>query len=195
MKDFGHFTSHSEIVELPPQQIGVDESGQPIFGKPQKQPVLVFRDEQGTDWFDLAKEFPHSFYIAVDNDGRIYSMETDFQSSQIAGHLIGIDSDFGFTRGPGGTVYGKLWNGTAIVEPPKESALIVLPAVTLWERLTSVEADQVGAVMETQPFRTRQIFLTANTFRSDHELWPLLVQVATELFGKQRATDLLAPPP
>ncbi|MRN67867.1 hypothetical protein [Brucella sp. 10RB9213] len=120
MKDFGQFTQHTEIVELPPQQIGVDEDGEPIFGKPQMQPVLVFRDASGIDWFDLAREFHHPFYIAVDEDGRVYSMEADFQSSQIAGHLIGIDSDYGYTRGPGGTVYGKLWNGTAIVEPEPE---------------------------------------------------------------------------
>lgn len=194
MRDFGKFTADTEIIELPPLPTGVSEDGDPIFGEPRKQPILIFRDKNGNDWFDLAKKFPHPFYIAVDDDGRIYSMETDFQSSQIAGHLIGIDSNYGFTRGPGGTVYGKIWNGTAIVEPPKEPELIVIPAVTLWERLTEAEAEQVDAAMATQPFRTRQIFLTANTFRSDHELWLLLVQVATELFGEQRAAELLAPP-
>lgn len=68
----------------------------------------------------------------------------------------------------------------------------VIPAVTLWERLTEAEAEQVNAVMATQPFRTRQIFLTANTFRSDHELWPLLQQMAIDLFGEVRASELLA---
>jgi len=67
----------------------------------------------------------------------------------------------------------------------------VLPSVTLWERMSPSEAEQVEAAMATQPFRTRQIFLTANTFRSDHELWPLLVQMATELFGEERAAELL----
>ncbi len=67
----------------------------------------------------------------------------------------------------------------------------VLPSVTLWERMTDDEAEQVNAAMATQPFRTRQIFLTANTFRSDHELWPLLVQMATDLFGEDRAAGLL----
>lgn len=69
----------------------------------------------------------------------------------------------------------------------------ILPAVTLWERLTEAEAEQVNAAMATQPFRTRQIFLTANTFRSDHELWPLLEQMATDLFGEERAAELLSP--
>lgn len=79
-----------------------------------------------------------------------------------------------------------------IPETSPVSAVTVLPAVTLWERLTETEAEQVNAAMATQPFRTRQIFMTANTFRSDHELWPLLVQIATDLFGGGRAAELLA---
>lgn len=178
MKDFGKFTAHHEKVDVE----GISNS------------ILIFRDTNGVDWFDLAKEFPHPFYIAVHDDGRIYSMEPDFQSSQIAGHLIGIDSDFGYTRGHGGTVYGKIWNGAAIVEPDPEPLVTIVPSVTLWERMTDEEAEQVEAAMSTQPFRTRQIFMTAITFRSDHELWPLLEQMATELFGEMRATELLASP-
>lgn len=78
------------------------------------------------------------------------------------------------------------------IDPPEP--VTILPSVTLWERLTELEAEQVNAAMATQPFRTRQIFLTANTFRSDHELWPLLVQMATDLFGEARAGELLANP-
>ncbi|WP_244980355.1 hypothetical protein [Brucella anthropi] len=92
-----------------------------------------------------------------------------------------------------------LWqspDGTLTTPPPPEPvespSVVVIPSVSLWERLTEAEAEQVNAVMATQPFRTRQIFLTANTFRSDHELWPLLVQMATELFGEDRAAELLA---
>lgn len=90
-----------------------------------------------------------------------------------------------------------LWqspDGTLTTPPPPEPvespSVVVIPSVSLWERLTEAEAEQVNAVMATQPFRTRQIFLTANTFRSDHELWPLLVQMATELFGEDRAAEL-----
>ncbi|MBA8843685.1 hypothetical protein FHW02_001737 [Ochrobactrum sp. RH1CCR137] len=87
----------------------------------------------------------------------------------------------------------RRWVNGAVVEytPPAIPVVTVLPSVTLWERLTESEAEQVNAAMATQPFRTRQIFLTANTFRSDHELWPLLVQMATELFGEERAAELL----
>lgn len=72
-----------------------------------------------------------------------------------------------------------------------EPVVTVLPAVTLWERLTEDEADLVNEAMATQPVRTQRIFTTANTFRSDHELWPLLEQMATELFGENRAAELL----
>lgn len=78
--------------------------------------------------------------------------------------------------------------------PEPEPVVTVLPAVTLWERLTEDEADQVNDAMATQPVRTRRIFTTANMFRSDHELWPLLEQMATELFGEYRAAELLADP-
>lgn len=90
----------------------------------------------------------------------------------------------------------RRWENGEVVEytPPAVEPVTILPAVTLWERMTDAEAEQVNAAMATQPFRTRQIFLTANTFRSDHELWPLLVQMATDLFGEERAAELLTDP-
>lgn len=80
------------------------------------------------------------------------------------------------------------------VPEPEAPTVISIPAVTLWERMTEAEGEQVESVMQTQPFRIRQIFTTAQSYRSDHELWPLLQQVATELFGAQRAGELLAQP-
>jgi len=75
----------------------------------------------------------------------------------------------------------------------------VLYAVDFWTRLdggadgNSGEVAQVLAAMEQQPIKTRKIFDTANSFRSDHELWPLLNQLATNLFGEERAAQILAP--
>ncbi|TRB03492.1 hypothetical protein EXN61_21770 [Agrobacterium tumefaciens] len=69
----------------------------------------------------------------------------------------------------------------------------VVYSVDLWSRMTDAEADQVGAKMEQQPFRIRKIFETANSYRSDHDLWPLLQQIATTLFGAERAGEILAP--
>lgn len=78
------------------------------------------------------------------------------------------------------------------VEPTPEMVKVLYP-VHLWERMTQTEADAVGAVMAEQDFRTRKIFESASSYRSDHELWPLLQQIATQLFGAQRAAEILAP--
>ncbi|WP_273773271.1 hypothetical protein [Brucella intermedia] len=59
------------------------------------------------------------------------------------------------------------------------------------EDIIPSDAIEVNEAMASQPVRTQRIFTTANTFRSDHELWPLLVQMATDLFGEERAAGLL----
>lgn len=76
---------------------------------------------------------------------------------------------------------------------PIPEPVTVVYAVDLWSRMTNAEADQVGAEMEAQPFRIRKIFETANSYRADHELWALLQQIATTLFGAERAAEILAP--
>ncbi|MCH4542710.1 hypothetical protein [Ochrobactrum sp. A-1] len=122
MKNFGKMTAALEPIILKGPQIGVNEDGSPVFAPDQQYNVLFFRNEDGVDIVDLAKEFPHQFYIAVDASGAIISMTNDIEQSQIAGvDIIGIDSDFGFTYGPGGNVYGKIWDGAAIVEPSPSS--------------------------------------------------------------------------
>lgn len=75
---------------------------------------------------------------------------------------------------------------------PLPDPVTIVPSVKLWERMTDAEAEQVEVAMASQPFRTRQIFMTAQTFRSDHELWSLLEGMATTLFGEERAGELLA---
>ncbi|WP_262525308.1 hypothetical protein [Agrobacterium tumefaciens] len=90
------------------------------------------------------------------------------------------------------------WEALGNVIPPfmpteEPESVVIVNNVDLWSRMTNVEADQVGAAMEEQTFRVRKIFESASTFRSDHELWPLLQQVATTLFGAERAAQILAP--
>lgn len=85
-----------------------------------------------------------------------------------------------------------LFNASMQGETPPEMVTVVY-AVHLWERMTKPEADQVGAAMEQQDFRTRMIFSTASSYRSDHEMWPLLDQIATTLFGAERAAQILTP--
>jgi len=77
--------------------------------------------------------------------------------------------------------------------PVVPDPVTVVYSVDLWTRMTNAEADQVGAAMDQQPFRVRRIFESANSYRSDHELWQLLVQIATDLFGAGRAAQILAP--
>lgn len=87
-------------------------------------------------------------------------------------------------------------NGEWVYTQPalEPEPVIIIPAVTLWERMTDDEAVKVDEAMAAQPVRARQIFLTAKTFRSDHELWPILTQLATQLFSAERAAALLKPP-
>ncbi|GEM_PF-987522 len=92
----------------------------------------------------------------------------------------------------------RRWVDGEVVEyvPPSveiPEPVTVVNSVDLWSRMTDEEADQVGAAMDNQPFRVRKIFESANTYRSDHELWPLLQQIVTTLFGEDRAGEILAP--
>lgn len=76
-------------------------------------------------------------------------------------------------------------------EPGPEPVTIVYP-VDLWSRLTDAEADAVETAMTTQSVRIQNIFRAASSYRSDHELWPLLETVVVGLFGAQRAAEILA---
>ncbi|WP_242220095.1 hypothetical protein [Shinella zoogloeoides] len=91
---------------------------------------------------------------------------------------------------PGYTYDGETWAAPPIPGPP-EPVSIVYP-VDLWSRMTDAEADAVVQAMTTQPVRIQNIFRAASSYRSDHELWPLLVSVATSLFGSERAAEILA---
>lgn len=78
------------------------------------------------------------------------------------------------------------------IDPARVSPEVkVLYPVDLWSRLTNDEADQVEAAMAMQPVRIQNIFRAASSYRSDHELWPLLETVANNLFGAERASAIL----
>lgn len=70
--------------------------------------------------------------------------------------------------------------------------IVTVYAVDLWSRLSEDEADQVEAAMATRSARIQNIFRAANSYRSDHELWPLLVSTTETLFGVERAAEILA---
>ena len=70
--------------------------------------------------------------------------------------------------------------------------LTVIYPADLWSRMTDAEAEAVEAAMATQTVRAQNIFKLASSYRSDHELWPLLTRMATDLFGVTRAAEILA---
>lgn len=80
------------------------------------------------------------------------------------------------------------------IAPSFQSPVVstVLYPVDLWSRLTNIEAEHVEAAMATQPVRIQNIFKAASSYRSDHELWPLLQTIAVDLFGQARAAEILA---
>lgn len=178
MKDFGKFTAHNESIDI---------GGGEMVG------IIIFRDANGIDWFELAAQFPHPWYICVSDEMRIQSMESSHENSQIAGHLIGIDSDFGYTRGPGGTVYGKIWNGAAIVEPEPEAEpipdnisrrqffqqLAVMEIITRGDALAALQGGTIPAPLqaiidqlptEDHKFDAQMFVIGAQTFDRLHWL-------------------------
>ena len=92
----------------------------------------------------------------------------------------------------------RRWSDGTVVtfEPPAtepdEHVAIVFPA-DLWRRATDEEAEAIDHAMGAQPLRIRRIFTSALEYRSDDDMWPLLMGAATQLFGEERAAELLAP--
>lgn len=115
MKNFGKLTASKEEITLG-EDIKDDKGN--IVQRAATLAIYVLKDKDGVEWHELAKRYPHKFYIAVDDNKHIISMADDPEQSQIAGFdIIGIDGNYGETFGPGGSVYGKLWDGEKIVAP------------------------------------------------------------------------------
>ena len=115
MKNFGKLTASKEEITLG-EDIKDDKGN--IVQRAATLAIYVLKDKDGVEWHELAKRYPHKFYIAVDDNKHIISMADDPEQSQIAGFdIIGIDGNYGETFGPGGSVYVKLWDGEKIVAP------------------------------------------------------------------------------
>ncbi|WCK15389.1 hypothetical protein G6L41_017335 [Agrobacterium tumefaciens] len=136
-------------------------------------------------------------FALFDDDG----LPTAFYSFEIHGDNIPQDTveiteeewrEFIENPGRRQWIDGTIVTYDPAVEPQPEPVTVVY-SVDLWTRMTDAEAEEVLSIMEQQPIRTRKIFDTANSYRSDHELWPLLQQLATTLFGEERAAEILAP--
>ena len=116
MKNFGKLAITREEIKLGED---IKDEKDNIVQKAGTVILNILKDKDGIEWHDLFKQYPHKFYIAVDDTKRIISMTDDPEQSQIAGFdIIGIDDDYGETFGQGGSVYGKLWDGEKIVAAP-----------------------------------------------------------------------------
>ncbi|OLY45837.1 hypothetical protein PEB0150_008220 [Bartonella apis] len=116
MKNFGKLTATLEEIKLGED---IKDEKDNIVQPANTVKINVLKDKDGVEWHELFKQYPHKFYIAVDDDKHIISMTDDPEQSQIAGlDIIGIDEDYGETFGQGGSVYGKLWDGEKIVAAP-----------------------------------------------------------------------------
>ncbi|WP_284765077.1 hypothetical protein [Agrobacterium sp. CFBP2214] len=166
--------------------------------------IQFFTNEDGQDWYDLRRglttwdeqgNFLTAIYGAwamVDPVSlRVTNVEQD-PSRMVPNDkiVLGIDADHEAISE--GMIYQNGALQAAPVEPIPEPVTVVY-SVDLWERMTDEQAEQVRDAMALQPFRTQKIFEAAGSYRSDHSLWPLLKQIATELFGAETASAILAP--
>ncbi len=119
MYNFGKLSSRPVFHQV------VNEDG--TKGEPIK--FLGFFNEAGTLWHHLYKQHEHPFYIAVDDNGRVVSLEREAEQSQIDGfEIIGIDDNYGVTPGSeGGLFSNKVWNGKEIIDNP------VLRSIQKWQ--------------------------------------------------------------
>lgn len=185
MKNFGKLKASQEEIKLGEDL--KDDKGN-IIQKAQIAKIMVLKDKDGVEWHDLFKNFPHKFYIAVDDNKRIISMTDDPEASQIADYeIIGIDDNYGETFGQDGSVYGKIWDGEKIVAPAP--SFPPLSARQFWQAALMIgirEEDLVSGVAdEKSPFyiadkEERESVLIditkATTFSHD---FPLLEKMAT----------------
>ena len=144
MKNFGKLRASKEEITL--GEDIKDDKGNSV----QKAGTVILnilKDKDGIEWHDLFKQYPHKFYIAVDDTKHIISMTDDPEQSQIAGFdIIGIDDDYGETFGQGGSVYGKLWDGEKIVAAP-----LVFPPLTarqFWQAALAIGVKEEDLIAD-----------------------------------------------
>jgi len=173
MKNFGKFTKSKENT---------------IVNGILYENINFMRNEAGEDLVNVLRANPHPFYIAVDNANKIISMESDPEAIQLADYdIIGIDSDFGFTRGENGNVYGAIWDGMQIIAPPQPAP--ALTARQFWLaalELGITEQGLLGAIAnEDDPLyianaveraETAIDIRKAQTFRRDYPLVDSMAQ-------------------
>lgn len=223
MNNFGKLTARKVtfMVGANPGEpfIGID--GKPVMnedGTPQMigaspgipVDVLAFFNSDDVEWHDLYKQFPtYAWYIAVDDDGVIVSMENDPEHSQIAGYNIwGVEADVlnGYTNGAGGNIYGAKFHAGVVTPKPKTlpdisdrqffQQLAIMGKITNAEALAAVRTGAIPAAMQefigtlptAQQFDAEMVLSGAKTFQRSH---PLVTAFAGALGFTNDDTDAL----
>lgn len=166
------------------------------FGMPANT-LFWRRQSDGADFYVWSWLF-YEFASGVDTSGTT-------KVAVVNGFACCISADVSMLSLPPQFDLIELENGDAIPQlgwllvdgefqaPVIPEPVTIVYQVDLWTRMTNPEAEAVLDQMAEQPARIRRIFESANSYRSDHELWPLLVEIATTLFGEERAAVILAP--
>jgi hypothetical protein len=81
----------------------------------------------------------------------------------------------------------------AIPAPAPAPVVVMLDKLTLFQRMTDAEYDAMSAGVAAQSRRVQDVFNRADTFRDDAPLWPLLKEMAVQLYGAARAAELMTP--
>lgn len=63
----------------------------------------------------------------------------------------------------------------------------------IWRRATDAEAEQMEAALQAQPVRLRRIYEGATFISTEDELFGVLEAALVQLFGAERAAQLLEP--
>jgi hypothetical protein len=101
----------------------------------------------------------------------------------------------------------KMVNGKIVAMTPKEvadwtatsAAMKAQPPLEnisknlIWERMTEEEAEQADQVLRAQPAKIYRQYDGATYISTKADLYPMLQAAMTQLFGAERAAEILAP--
>lgn len=90
---------------------------------------------------------------------------------------------------------GSIFSPPPLPEPEKPTP-VVLTSISkdaIWRRATDEEAEQMEAALQAQPVRLRRIYEGATFISAEDELYGVLAATLVQLFGAERADELLEP--